>query len=303
MASGVYGIKKAAYITSNDVDMYYYYRPTRSSESTDFQNFKKLDSSLLTNTKAPLNTTTDVVGTLPGMYDLRLPLNIFSKVGVYTIYIKPKEYIGKITDVSTLASYPNIRGIVLDSSDFTGGSALFSNGNLEGYRVEYFDSSYNRSDYYRIITSNNKCEPVAQNLNDSMAKGIRYRYNDSSNLTFCTLTPSMAMSFKSSSTPYIGSTGDKIALVSTKFNPVMLEIEMVQHDIENIYALQANTQIRDLNKGLITTFDDNGKIIEQTMYGNIVNAAENINHDFKIKNTETISFGQETDLEKIKRNI
>jgi hypothetical protein len=50
--------------------------------------------------------------------------------------------------------------------------------------------------------------------------------------------------------------------VSTKFNPVMLEIEMVQHDIDSLYALQTNTQIRDLDKGVITTFDDDGNIIE-----------------------------------------
>jgi hypothetical protein len=170
--------------------------------------------------------------------------------------------------------------------------------------VEFFDEGkQNRNGEYRIITSNNKCEPVAQNMNDSTAKGIRYRFNDSSNLVFCTVTPSMALSFNSSSKPYIGKVDEKIALVSTKFNPVMLEIEMVQHDIDSLYALQTNTQIRDLDKGVITTFDDDGNIIEQALYGNITNPARGINHDFKIKNDDNISFDQETDLQNIIRNI
>lgn len=304
MANGVYGTKKPALVTPSDVDIYYYYRPSRSSEATGFENFKKLDSNLLANTKAPLSDDTDI-SVLPGMYDMRLPLNVFGKVGIYTIYIKPKEVYGKIIDVSTLAAYPNISGIVLDSTDFVGGNnSMFENGNLQGYRVEFFDEGrQNRNGEYRIITSNNKCEPVAQNMNDSTAKGIRYRFNDSSNLVFCTVTPSMALSFNSSSKPYIGKVDEKIALVSTKFNPVMLEIEMVQHDIDSLYALQTNTQIRDLDNGVITTFDDDGNIIEQALYGNITNPARGINHDFKIKNDDNISFDQETDLQNIIRNI
>lgn len=305
MANGVYGTRKPAIITPSDVDIFYYYRPTRNSEDSNFEDFKKLDSNLLASTKAPLGTSVEVNSVLPGMYDMRLPLDIFSRVGIYTIYIKPKEVYGKIIDVSTLAAYPNINGIVLDATAFDGSNeAMFVNGALQGYRLEFFtDSRQNRSDEYRIITSNNRCEPVAQNMNDSTAKGIRYRFNNSSNLVFCTVTPSMAMSFNSSSIPYIGKTGDDIALVSTKFNPIMLDIEMVQRDIDSLYELQTNTQLRDLDKGLITTFDDNGNIIEQAMYGNITNTARGINHDFKIKNDNNISFDQETDLENILKNI
>jgi hypothetical protein len=176
---------------------------------------------------------------------------------------------------------------------------MFVNGGLTGYRVEYFDELGMRQDFYRIITSNNRCEPVAQNMNSATAKGIKYMYNDSSNLMFCTLSPSMSLSYNAASRPYIGVVGQKIAIVSTKFNPVMLEIEMVDHDIDSLYQLQTGTQIRDLDKGLITTFDENGNIVEQASYGNITNPAKNINHDFKIRNTETISFDQETALSNI----
>ena len=37
----------------------------------------------------------------------------FNKKGFYTIYIRPKEISHTITDVSVLAAYPDVRGIVL----------------------------------------------------------------------------------------------------------------------------------------------------------------------------------------------
>ena len=303
MPNGTYGIKKPAYIKSSDVDIFYHYRPSRDSNSTEFTSFKKLDSNLLSQTKADYSDTENYV--LPGMYNMKLPLDKFSKVGIYTIYIKPKELQGMITDVSTLAAYPNIRGVVLDASNFGSTDAtLFNNGGLIGYRIEYFDESgTNREDYYRIITSNNRCEPLAQNLSDTNAKGIRYRFNSSSPLIFCTVTPSSSVSFNNSDIPYIGKTGQKISLVNTKFNPIMLEVEMVDHDIDTVYNLMSNDQIRDLDNGLITTFDDNGNIIHQAMYGNITNSSEGINHDFKIINKDITSFDQESDLQKIKQNI
>ena len=268
MSSGTYGIKKPAFITSADVDMFYYYRPNRASEASDFKTFQRLDSSLLSNSKAPMDDGNDTISDLIGMYDLRLPLNLFGKVGIYTVYIKPKEIYGNIVDVSTLAAYPNISGIVIDATGFSStNNSVFANGNLTGYRVEYFnDDNKTRTDFYRIITSNNKCEPVAQNMNDSTAKGIRYRFNDSSNLVFCTLTPSMEMSFKSGSKPYIGKVGQKIALVNTKFNPVMLEIEMVDHDADTLTTMLEGDQIRNRDKAIITTYNEDKEIYMQQDY-------------------------------------
>lgn len=301
MPNGTYGIKKPANIKNTDVDIFYHYRPTRDSDDSSFLNFKKLDSNLLTNVKAEDNDSASI---LSGMYNMRLPLDTFGKKGIYTLYIKPKELYGNIIDVSTLAAFPNIRGVVLDVSNIdTSDNSIFVNGNLVGYRIEYFNDDETKSDEYRIITSNNTCEPVAQNLNSSSTKGVKYRYVDSSSLIFCTLTPSTSLSFNTNEIPYMGKVGQKIALINTKFNPVMLEIEMVDNDIDTIYNLMAGDQIRDLNNGLITTFDDNGNIIHQASYGNIINSTENINHDFKIVNNDIISYEQEDDLKKIKQNI
>ena len=52
---------------------------------------------------------------LPGMYNLALPVSIFSNVGFYTIYIRPKEIKAKILDIGVLAAYNDINGIIIDN--------------------------------------------------------------------------------------------------------------------------------------------------------------------------------------------
>lgn len=303
MANGTYGTRKPAFIKNTDVDIHYFYRPDRSSDSTDFPEFKKLDSSNLDNA----NTASGVNGetmVLPGMYELRLPLEEFDKAGIYTIYITPKEIYGNILDVSTLAAYPNIRGIIINANDFqTEDESIFNNGCLVGYRIEYFDDDGERTGEYRIITSNNRCEPLTVNLIDSSQKGVQYNFNMSSNLIFCTVTPSIAMSFNSSNKPYIGKTSQKIALVNTKFNPVCMEVEMVEHDAETISTMLEGKQIRNLDEATITTFDKDNGIYHQAMYGNIVNPNTSINHDYKFPNTKTIDFNEQDNLKIIEDNI
>lgn len=296
MSNGVYGTVKPAFITSKDADIYYFYRPNRSSDSPDFMSFKKLESSLLSETT--FTSSTDMVSDniLPGMYDLKLPLDVFSQKGFYTIYIKPKEIRTTISDVSVLAAYPDIRGIIINSSNIAVEDAsIFNNGGLVGYRIEYFDNN-KRQNYYRIITSNNKCEPVSQNLNDSNQKSVRYRYNDSSNLIFCTVTPSTATNFKSNALPFIGKTSQEIVLVNTKFDPIMIEVEMVDHDIETVSMMLENNQIRSLDNGLITTFNNDNEIYHQAEYMTLKNSYTGKGvFDVKKKRVDNIDFTQNFD--------
>ena len=275
--NGVYGTKKPAFITSADVDIFYYYRPTRSTESADFTEFKPLDSECLMTT----NYNSEV---LPGMYNLRLPLNLFGSKGFYTIYIKPKEIYTTILDVSVLAAYPTVRGIVISSSDLS-----VENGGLVGYRVEYLDDDYKRTGEFRIITSNNRCEPLMKSVSNVNEKNITYRYNNSSNLMFCTLTPSTAMSFKSDALPNIGNTNQAIILTNTKFNPVTLEVEMVDNDINTLATMIGGDQTRNLEKGLITTFNSDGAIYLQQQTGRLTDNSLGINHDFRINKTTTVN--------------
>lgn len=259
--NNVYGTKRPANITSDDVDIFYSYRPSRASESTGGTSFTKLDSSCLIQTYAKGEDDTAMV--LPGAFDLRLPLDKFSEKGIYNIYIKPKEIKTRIVDVSTLAIDSGVRGIVLSTEGLDDSCSV--NGGLVGYRVEYFDEEDKRLDYFRIITSSNKCEPVLQQLTSTRQKSTRYVFNDSTNLIFCTVTPSVSASFNNDM-PNIGTTTQKIALVSTKFNPVMMEVEMVDHDIETISTMLEGDQIRDLDNATITTYNGNKEVYHHAEY-------------------------------------
>ena len=249
------------------VDISYCYHETRSYDSLSDAVFKQLPASVLT--PATRESGDDNVdGVIEGMYNLQLPLSEFNKKGFYTVYIKPKEIQAKIADIGTLTAYPDVRGIVLDTvkikknDELTSVKALANNG-LVGYRIIYLDTNATREEYYRIITSNNKCEPVISAPTSSSDKSYTYRYEDSSTLTFVTVSPSSAPMFKSNQTPYIGKVGQKILLVNTFFEPIMIDLELVSHDADTISYMLENNQLRDLDNGLITTFNDEGAIYHQ----------------------------------------
>ena len=273
MANGVYGTTVPSNVTNDMVDIYYAYHATRNSDSVIDATFQKLPSSILTKSVYDGDeTSSDNV--IEGMYTLKLPLQQFGKKGFYTVYIKPKEIETSILDVGVLTAFPDVRGIILDTSvieDSRAKSAALTNNGLVGYRIIYFDDNNERMSYYRIITSNNKCEPVAQNPNNSSDKSYSYRYDDSSTLTFVTLTPSTAPTFKASAEPYVGKVNQKILLVNTEFEPVMLDIEMIDHDADTISTMLEGSQLRSLDNGLVTTFNADNEIYHQTEHFTLKN--------------------------------
>ena len=269
-ALGSYGLNIPIQIKNSDidnlVDITFCYHETRSYDSLSDAKFKKLPSSVLT--LANRDEVVDGIDNyVEGMYNLQLPLSEFNKKGFYTVYIKPKEIKTRIMDVGSLTAFPNVRGIVLDSSEIENNSLvrekLLKNNELVGYRIIYLDDSGGRQDYYRIITSNNKCEPVVQAPSSSSDKSYTYRYEDSSSISFLTLTPSAAPMFKDNQSPYIGKVGQKILLVNTLFEPIMIDIEMTTHDADTISYMLEGSQLRDLDNGLVTTFNDKNEIYNQ----------------------------------------
>ena len=265
MSLGSYGLSIPINIKdseiSNLVDISFCYHETRSYDSITNAAFKTLPSGVLT--RAKREDGTDVV---EGMYNLQLPLSEFNKKGFYTVYIKPREIRASITDIGTLTAFPDVRGIVLDTtrinSDYLKEKAR-KNNELTGYRIVFLDDNNGRQDYYRIITSNNKCEPVVTMPATSSDKTYTYRYEDSSTLTFITVSPSAAAMFKDNQSPYIGKVGQNILLVNTLFEPIQLDIEMVTHDADTISNMLEGSQLRDLDNGLITTFNENDEIYHQ----------------------------------------
>ena len=269
MAIGSYGTVLPIYMGNNDipnlVDISYCYHETRSYDSITNARFKHLDSSILTLAKREMENN-DVDEYVEGMYNLQLPLSEFNKKGFYTVYIKPREIETVIADVGSLTAYPNVRGVVIDTTQIQNPSIRTKarqNNELVGYRVIFLDENGNRQDYYRIITSNNQCEPVVQSPNSSSDKSYTYRYSDTSSLIFVTLSPSSAPTFKNNALPYIGKPTQKILLVNTFFEPIQLDIELTTHDADTISYMLENSQLRDLDNGLVTTFNDENEIYHQ----------------------------------------
>lgn len=270
MATGTYGIVRPADISPEDVEIFYHYTPSR--ESMGDTTLTKLDpTQVLIKTDNPNKSQSNVTGfeVFGGMYTLKLPVANFGAKGFYTIMIKPVEIRTSIVDVGVLSAYPDIKGLVFDMSSIPANYlAKFENDGLVGYRIEYLNTNPSAPDaklnnFFRVITSNNRAEPVNQNLTNSNQKAIRYRFNDNSTLTFCTVSPASASNVKPNALPFIGQPNQKVIITNTFFNPIMIEVEMVQHDVETLaYALFGN-QTKSLEDGIYTIYNFNNDIYKQ----------------------------------------
>ncbi len=266
MSQGVYGTTIPTRVTSDDVDIYYAFHENRNSDNVENAVFTKLPSSILSDVIYD-GGEGDADNVLEGLYNLKLPLSYFNRKGFYTVYIKPKEIPAVISDVSTLSAYPNVRGLVFDQNSVTNSALkakLRTNNELVGYRIIYINDDGERENFFRLVTSNNRCEPIVQSSSDSSNRSYTYRYNESSTMTFVTVTPSSAPSFKSNILPYIGKPTQRVLLVNTLFEPIMLDIEMTDHDMDTMAYMLEGSQLRDLDNGLVTTFDENNQIYHQS---------------------------------------
>lgn len=299
MANGTYGLTIPVNINPNNidslVDIYYNYRKTMSYDDANKATFKKLSSTLLSQAKRNKDGN-DADEVLEGMYTLQLPVSEFSEKGFYTVYIKPKEVECNITDIGVLQAFPDVRGIVIDTNNIDNSvvkMAAQTNNGLAGYRIVYISESGERQNYHRVITSNNRCEPIIQAPNSSSDKAYSYRYNESSTISFLTVTPSGAPSFKSNVTPYIGKPTQKILLVNTLFEPIMINIELTEHDADTISTMLEGSQLRSLDGGLVTTFNDNNEIYHQSEHFSLKDSATgNPVYEVKEKRNNNIDFTQ-----------
>ncbi len=268
MAVGSYWIIRPADVSPADVDIFYHYVSGRTA-SAEVQ-FEKLDNSqdILTpvfhNANTGGNADTEILG---GLYNLKLESTRFSELGIYTLYLRPKQIRTTVSDCGVLSSLPSVRGLVIDLNviDPADRNKFVPQG-LVGYRIEYLDADSGAKipNFFRIVTSSFYCEPVTSNLSNSSQKAIRYRYSDiATNLMFLTLTPSSSPTSRPNTIPFIGQPNQSIILSNTFFNPVMLEIDMVEHDATTLaHALYGN-QSKSVEDGIYTIYDQNNNIYKQ----------------------------------------
>lgn len=274
MAVGTYGITRAADIPISEIDMFYTYMGNRETQSLTVIRLEP--SEVLTEHQLP--TDEQISGgenLLEGMFDLKLPATTFNSVGIYNIYVRPKVRTISISDCGVLSALPTINGILIDINSLD--STLVANNALQGYRIEYLDNNNQKvRNLVRYIVSSNKVVPVTENIGNTSQRSVRYRFDDSGTLLFLQLTPSSSTDVKPNLKPYIGKAGQKILLSNTFFNPVMIEVEMVENDIETVVDYVAGEQIKDVDNGVVTYYDKNREIIRQMDVYEIKNDVGNV---------------------------
>jgi hypothetical protein len=238
MATGNYGVVRPADVSTSDIEIFYTFTPNRNTQPGPIQT---LDAeSLMDRFPGPLNVNGQV-DLLPGLYNLNLPANVFTEKGFYNLIIRPREYRVTIQDCGVLSSSPDVKGIVLDTNQLPSNLSLDSS--LIGYRIEYYQNDSKMQNLFRIVTSNGTVEAV--------------------NLVFCTLTPTSNPITQPNKIPFIGSPGQLITVTNTHFDPIFLEIEMTEHDMETLsYGIYGN-QSKSIQDGKYTIYSDNNSIYKQ----------------------------------------
>jgi hypothetical protein len=206
------------------------------------------------------------VEVLGGLYNLTLPAEQFNQLGFYTLYLRPAQIRTTITDCGVLSALPNVKGIIVDLSNVpTASLNKFVPQGLVGFRIEYLNNDGSKiPNFFRIVTSCFYCEPVVTNQVNTTQKAIRYRYVDGqSNLLFITVSPSSSPTNKPNATPYIGQPDQQIIISNTFFNPVTIDIEMVEYDISSLAIALYGNQTKSIDDGIYTIYDSQNNIYRQ----------------------------------------
>jgi len=295
MALGSYGTRRPADVSPEDVEILKIYTPSRD-ETNNYQ-LTTLDAgSVLVpyyhNGNTEGNNNVEILG---GLYNLKLPTSEFGERGIYTLQIRPKQIRTRITDCGILSALPNVKGIIIDVSNVPSESrSKFVKQGLVGYRIEYLNNDGSKiQNFFRIITSSFYCEPVVSNLTNTNQKSVRYRYVESgSNLVFCTVSPSAAPSNKPNATPYIGQPNQNIIITNTHFNPVTVDIEIAEHDIDTLAIALYGNQTKSIEDGVYTLYNKDLNIYKQYNLYEIRDEFNNLLYEVRENRNENIDFSK-----------
>jgi len=294
MATGNYGTIRPADVSPEDVQIVMVYTESRD----DTQNFVMTTLNAQDVLRPYFNnneTGGSSVEILGGLYNLKLPADQFNKLGIYTLMIRPAEIRTVITDCGVLSSLPNVKGIVIDLNNVPAEYRnKFVNQGLVGFRVEYLNTDGTKiPNFFRIVTSSFYCEPVVQNLTNTIQKSIRYRYVEgSTNLLFCTLSPSSSPTNKPSATPYIGQPNQSIVMTNTYFNPITTEIEIVDQDISTLAIALYGNQTKSMEDGIYTIYDSSNNIYRQYNLYEIKDQFNTLLYEVRQDRGENIDFSK-----------
>lgn len=294
MAIGTYGTNRPSDVSPEDVEILMIYTPSR--DQTENFVLKKLDAPTILrpyfNNSNTGGSTNELLG---GLYNLTLPATEFTQLGIYNLYIRPAQIRTIITDCGVLSALPNIKGIILDINNVPNQYRnKFVQQGLVGFRIEYLNSDGSKiPNFFRIVTSCFYCEPVVTNQTNSIQKSVKYRYVDGvTNLLFLTLSPSSSTTNRPNATPFIGQPNQNIIISNTFFNPISLEVEMVDHDISTLAIALYGNQSKSIDDGIYTIYDSNNNIYKQYNLYEIRNQFNSLLYEVREDRGDNIDFSK-----------
>lgn len=254
MSIGIFGTKKLADITIDDVDILYAFSASR--EDIGDNAFQPLFTSI---TDADLRK---MLGA-DGVYKLRLPADKFNQLGFYSVLIKPKTIETVIQDCSYVVSSDdnNIKiskkGIVIPSSQFQ------KAGSIVGYQIEYFDKNNVKiKNLHKIVTSS-QLVSISTNNNTINQGASSYTLDEAGTNLFLTVTPDEPSLISSNAAVDIGQRGQTILVSNTYFDPISIEVEMTDMTIKTLGIGIFGNSTRDLENSILSYFDDKNRIYRQ----------------------------------------
>ena len=277
MSIGTIGNIRPSDVNIEDVEIVFTFSPDRT---TPPQIVDKLNSE---DVLSEVNFGESLV---QGLYNIRLDPEVFNEKGIYNLYIKPKEYQIEILDCGVLASIPSVRGIIIDSNLIPELSNRLNSNGLAGFKIEYIDDNGDKiRNLFRIVTSSNRALPENNNTTSTTQSSVRYRFSDSdtSNLLFLTVSPSTANSVRPNFNPFLGIPGQSIIISNTFFNPLLIEVELTEHDIETLALGIYGDQSKSKVDGILTYYDEDGNIYKQFDVFETQNSEGVIDYEVKIE--------------------
>lgn len=294
MAIGTYGTNRPSDVSPEDVEIIMVYTPSR--DQTDNFILKTLDAPTLLrpyfNNSNTGGANNEILG---GLYNLTLPATEFTQLGIYNLYLRPAQIRTTITDCGVLSALPNVKGIIIDINNVPSQYRnKFVQQGLVGFRIEYLNADGSKiPNFFRIITSCFYCEPIVTNQTNSIQKSVKYRYVDGvTNLLFLTVSPSASSTNKPNATPFIGQPNQNIIINNTFFDPIMLEIEMVQDDISTLAIALYGNQSKSIDDGIYTIYDSNNNIYKQYNLYEIRNQFNSLLYEVREDRGENIDFSK-----------
>ena len=110
--------------------------------------------------------------------------------------------------------------------------------------------------------------------------------------TIIPLSPSSSPTNNPLSTPYIGQPDQNIIITNTFFNPITVDIEMVEHDISTLAIALYGNQTKSMDDGVYTIYDKDNNIYKQYNLYEIRDQFNNLLYEVRQDRGNNIDFSK-----------